>query len=79
MRRLLPLLYIDGAEIYCARFVRCLQERDAFITVSIGISRTGPVEFHEPDILLQVVDSKMYEKKAQHHGGLQRSDPATAA
>jgi hypothetical protein len=47
--------------------------------VSIGLSRTGPVDFDEPDILLQMADIRMYEEKAQHHSGLRRNDTVSAA
>ena len=75
----LPGVDETGANIFCARFIRRLQERDASITVSIGLSRTGPVDFDEPDILLQLADTRMYEDKAQHHAGLRRNSAVSVA
>jgi diguanylate cyclase (GGDEF)-like protein len=71
----LPGVDHQGANEYCARFVRALGERDPSLAVSIGMSRTGPLEFDEPEALLHAADMRMYEEKARHHGG---RDPATA-
>jgi diguanylate cyclase (GGDEF)-like protein len=72
----LPGVDLEGAKEYCARFVRALGERDPSLAVSIGMSRTGPLEFDEPEVLLHAADMRMYEEKARHHGG---QHPAAAA
>jgi diguanylate cyclase (GGDEF)-like protein len=63
----------DGANEYCARFIRALRERDPSLAVSVGLSLTGPFEFEEPERLLHAADMRMYEEKARHHGGRARA------
>jgi len=46
--------------------------------VSIGLSNTGPVEFDEPDILLQLAGTRMYEDKSHNHTGLRRNGTPSA-
>lgn len=65
----LPGVDQEGANEYCTRLVETLRERDASLGVSIGVGRTGPVEFEEPEKLLHAADMRMYQDKARHHGG----------
>lgn len=63
----LPGVDEEGANAYRERFVRKMREQDAGVTVSVGVSHTGPHEFGEPETLISLADARMYEEKSRHH------------
>lgn len=57
----------DAANIYRNRFVANLRACCEGISVSIGISVTGPIEYLEPEAMISAADFKMYSEKSLHH------------
>lgn len=63
----LPECNLDNAEITCNRLVEQFKARVSSVTLSIGVVQTGPEEFADPEELLRLADTKMYE--AKNHPG----------
>ena len=53
----------EAREVYCDRLTRLLAERLDGLTVSIGVAQTGPESYCDPDALIKVADTAMYEAK----------------
>ena len=49
--------------IYSIRLHEELAQRGNTVTLSIGVVETGPIEFMQPDTLIDLADKKMYELK----------------
>lgn len=57
----------DAANAYRSRFINILRDCCKGVSVSIGISVSGPVEYVEPDAMITAADFKMYNEKVIHH------------
>ena len=59
----LPDCTLADAEVVCQRLFEEFSGQISDVTISIGITQTGPLKFVEPDELLRQADAKMYEAK----------------
>lgn len=63
----LPGANKEAADIYRNRFVALLRGCCEGVSVSIGVSVTGPIEYLEPEAMISAADFKMYSEKSIHH------------
>lgn len=61
----LPDCSLDEATVVCNRFIELFSAQITDVTLSMGISQTGPADFLEPDELLAAADALMYQAKAK--------------
>ena len=61
---ILPECDSDSAEVVCRKIMEVFGVKFPEVTLSFGIAQTGPAAYLEPDELIKLADSKMYQAKA---------------
>lgn len=58
----------EGAEHFCERLTQRLDADGLGILLSLGIATSGPKDFEEPEVLVDIADQRMYAHKSVHRG-----------